>query len=71
MIRKRKRSETSTETKMVTKHFSGTEANTVESFYFQDRKGIKCQNVKQTKGLTWKNFQTDNLDFKIRILIRF
>ena len=71
MIRKRKRSKTSTETKMVTKHFSGTEANIVESFYFPDREGIKHHNLKQTVGLNWKNFKIDHLDFKIRIFNHF
>ena len=65
MSRKRTRSETSTETK----HFSGTEANTVESFYFPDREGIKCQNLKQTVGLNLKNCQIDHLDFKTRIFM--
>ena len=48
------RSETFTETKMVTKHFSETGEKTVESFYFPDREGKKRENVKQTLGLNWK-----------------
>ena len=65
------RSKTFAENKMVTKHLSGTKGNTVESFYFPDREGIKCQNLKHRLRLKWKNSQIDHLAFKIRIFIHF
>ena len=74
MILKKKailRSESSTENEMVTKHFSRTKGNTVESFYFPDREGIKCQNLNQRLRLNWKNSQIDHLVFKIRVFIHF
>ena len=59
------------ENKMVTKHFSRTKGNTVESFYFPDREGIKRQNLKHRLRFNWKNSRIDHLAFKIRIFIHF
>ena len=74
MILKKKailRSETFTENEMVTKHFSTTKGNTVESFYFPDREGIKRQNLKHRLRFNWKDSRIDHLAFKIRIFIHF
>ena len=74
MILKKKailRSETFTENEMVTKHFSRTKGNTVESFYFPDREGIKRQNLKHRLRFNRKNSRIDHLAFKIRIFIHF